>query len=125
MPRKLTIPIGLAIAAFGAYLSIFPEVTANALDRPHDTPTQWINLRASFGGTLLGIGAFIAWLPAVKPYLRAFLGLLGWAMAGIGAARVLGFVIDGSPDSRQWIWIIAEVLIAAACAIIIRRRGRS
>jgi hypothetical protein len=121
-PRRFTVPIGFAVVAFGAYLTVFPEVTANVLDRPHDSPTQWINLRASFGGTLLGIGAFIAWLPAVKPYLRAFLGLLGWAMAGIGAARLVGFVVDGSPDTRQWIWIVAEVLIAAACAIILRRR---
>ena len=121
--RKITIPLGLAIAAFGGYLAVFPEVTASALDRPHDTPTQWINLRASFGGTLLGIGAFVAWLPALKPYLRAFLGLLGWAMAGIGAARLVGFVLDGSPDTRQYIWITAEVLIAGACAAIIRRRS--
>ena len=125
MNRKLTIALGIALAAFGAYLSVFPEVTADALSRPAVTPTQWINLRASFGGTVLGIGLFVAWLPAGKPYLRAFLGLLGWAMAGIGAARLVGFVVDGSPDSRQWIWITAEVLIAAMCAIYLRRRSRA
>lgn len=125
MPRKLTVPLGIAIAAFGAFLVANPGLTADALDRPHDTPTQWINLRASFGGTLLGIGLFVAWLPAVKPYLRAFLGLLGWTMAGIGVARVFGFAIDGSPDTRQWIWITAEVLIASACTILIRRRVRA
>ncbi len=124
MNRKLTIPLGVALAAFGIYLSLFPEVTADALSRPAETPTQWINLRASFGGTLLGIGLFVAWLPAVKSYVRSFVGLLGWAMAGIGAARLVGFVVDGSPDSRQWIWITAEVLIAAMSAIYLQRRAR-
>ena len=124
MPRKITLVLGLAVAAFGAYLSLFPLVTAEALDRPHGEPTQLINLRASFGGTLLGLGAFIAWLPAMKPYKRTLLGILMWAMAGIGAARLLGFVLDGSPDGRQWIWLVAEVLIVITCAILLRRMQR-
>ena len=125
MNRKITLVLGLAIAAFGAYLAIFPLVTAEALGRPHGEPTQLINLRASFGGTLLGLGAFLAWLPASRPYKRAVLGILMWAMAGIGAARLLGFAIDGSPDGRQWIWLVAEVLIVATCAILLRRGARA
>lgn len=124
VPRKLTIPLGLAIAALGAYLSLFPLVTAEVLGRPHGEPTQLINLRASFGGTLLGVGAFVAWLPAIRPWKRTFVGLLLWAMAGVGAARLLGFVIDGSPDTRQWIWLVAEILIVITCAILLRRFAR-
>lgn len=124
VPRKLTIPLGLALAAFGAYLSLFPLVTAEALGRPHGEPTQLINLRASFGGTLLGLGAFLAWVPAWRPWKRTILGLVMWEMAGIGAARLVGFAIDGSPDSRQWIWLVAEVLIVIACAILLRRIAR-
>lgn len=122
MPRKLTIPLGLAIAAFGAYLALFPLVTAEALGRPFGEPTQLINLRASFGGSLLGIGAFVAWWPSAKPWSRTLLGLLLWVMAGVGLARLLGFIVDGSPDGRQWIWLVAEVFIVATCAILLRRR---
>ena len=119
--RKVTLLLGLAIAVFGAYLSVFPLVTAEALGRPYGEPTQLINLRASFGGTLLGLGAFIAWWPAVKPWKRTILGLLLWAMAGVGVARLLGFVLDGSPDGRQWIWLTAEALIVATCTVLLRR----
>ena len=117
--------LGLVIVAVGAYLVANPRVVAEALGLPHATPTQWINLRASWGGTLMGLGAFVAWLPALRSWARTVLGLLGWAMAGIGLARLVGFVVDGSPDTRQYIWITAEVLIAASCAVIIRRRRRS
>ncbi len=122
MSRKITVPLGIAVAVFGAYLALFPLVTAEILGRPHGEPTQLINLRASFGGTLLGLGAFVAWLPGWRPYKRAILGVLMWAMAGIGAARLIGFVADGSPDGRQWIWLIAEVLIVATCAVLLRRK---
>jgi uncharacterized protein DUF4345 len=116
--------LGLVIVAVGAYLVANPRVVADALALPHATPTQWINLRASWGGTLVGLGAFVAWLPALRPWPRTVLGLLGWAMAGIAVARLVGFAVDGSPDARQYIWITAEVLIAGACALIIARRRR-
>jgi hypothetical protein len=115
---------GLALVATGLYLALFPTVTAQALGKPADTSTQLINLRASWGGTLMGLGAFIAWLPAVKPWGRALVGLLLWVMAGVGVARLIGFVVDGHPDSRQAIWITAEVAIVIACWFGLRAMAR-
>jgi hypothetical protein len=122
--RSFRIAIGLALAAVAIYLIFSPVVVADALGKPHDTPTRMINLRASWGGTLLGIGAFVAWLPALRPYARAIAGLFGCAMAGIGAARLVGFAIDGSPDTRQYIWITAEIALTAGCAWYVRRLSR-
>jgi hypothetical protein len=125
MPRSLQLCLGLAVVAAGAFLVMSPVTVADALGKPHETPTQMINLRATYGGTLAGIGAFVAWLPSWSPRWRAFVGLLMWAMAGIGAARLVGFALDGSPDARQYIWIVAEVVIVIACAIVLRRRRSS
>ena len=97
-----------------------PLVVADALGRPHETATQMINLRASWGGPVLGIGALIAWLPALRPWSRCIVGLLMWSMAGVGVARLIGFALDGDPDTRQFIWIIAEVVIVALCAVRLR-----
>jgi hypothetical protein len=114
--------IGLAIVAVGAILVMSPTMVADVLGKPHDTPTRMINLRASWGGTVAGIGAFVAWLPAWSPKWRVLVGLLMWAMAGIAAARLVGFAVDGHPDTRQYIWIVAEVVITAGCAIALRRK---
>jgi len=43
-------------------------------------------------------------------------------MVGVGSARVLGFVVDGSPDGRPWIWLVAEILIVATASVLLRRR---
>jgi hypothetical protein len=118
-PRFLA---GAVIAIVGAFLAVRPLIVADALSLPHVTNTQWINLRASWGGTLMGIGLFVAWLPGLKPWWRAVVGLLMWAMAGIGAARLLGFALDGDPDSRQAVWLIAEVVIVVLCALILRKK---
>lgn len=119
--RQLRLAIGLAIVALAAYLISAPLVVAGALGRPHETSAQLINLRASWGGTLAGLGAFVAWLPAWKPWGRAAIGLVAWAMAGIGIARLVGFVVDGNPDMRQWIWISAETFLAVGGWVLLRR----
>lgn len=122
MSRTVQIAIGLVVLAAGTYLALSPLTVARALDRPHATPTQMINLRASWGGVVVGLGAFIAWLPALRPWLRTVLGLLMWEMAGIGVARLIGFAIDGHPDGRQYVWITAEAILVIGCALVLRRR---
>ena len=118
-PRRA---VGFVMIAIAAYLVAQPLVVADAFGRPHDTSTQVINLRASWGGTLAGLGAFVAWLPALRPWGRTAIGLVAWAMAGIGLARLVGFVVDGDPDTRQWIWISAEAALAIGGAIALRRK---
>lgn len=120
LPRAV---LGLLLVAAGVYLALSPLLVAAALGRPHETTSQMINLRASWGGTLIGIGAFAAWLPALRPWPRAVLGLIMWGMIGIGLARATGFVLDGHPDTLQWVWLIAEVTIAAGCALWLRKRA--
>jgi hypothetical protein len=117
--RLARLAFGLALVAVAVYLVLSPVVVADALDKPHDTPTRMINLRASWGGTLAGLGAFVAWLPALRPWWRTIVGLVMWSMAGIGAARLVGFALDGSPDARQAIWISAEVALVIAGAAVL------
>ena len=111
---------GFAMLVVGAYVTMTPLDTAAALGKQHETSSQLINLRASWGGPLLGLGALVAWLPAIRPWPRTVLGVLGWAMVGIAAARTVGFVLDGSPDGRQWLWLALEVGIAIGCALGLR-----
>src|SRR5207302_1337186 len=83
----------LVVEVCGIVLVFAPIFVADALGRPHDTPTQLINLRASWGGTIAGLGAFVAWLPAWRPWWRVVVGLAMWAMAGVGAARLGGIAL--------------------------------
>ena len=122
--RRTRIVLGLVVVVLGACLALSPAWIAARLGTIPKTESDVINLRASYGGTLMGVGAFVAWLPARRPWVRAVLGLLGWAMAGIGLARLLGFVLDGNPDSRQFLWIIAEAVLVVGCAFAIRRLER-
>ncbi|MBK8941977.1 MAG: DUF4345 family protein [Polyangiaceae bacterium] len=117
-PRPLA---GVALAVLGVVMIFSPLVVADLLGRPASTPSEAINLRATWGGTGLGLGAFAAWLPAARPWRRFALGLIGWTMASIALARALGFVLDGNPNALQWVWLVAEIVIAAGCVLALRR----
>jgi hypothetical protein len=112
--RTIQVTVGVVLIGVGGFLAMSPLAVAEALGRPHDTTSQWINLRASWGGAVIGIAAFIAWLPALRPWWRALIGLVTWSMAGVGFARTIGFALDGTPDDRQLVWISAEAVIVIA-----------
>ena len=123
MTRKpWQLALGAALVAFGVYLSLSPLVVADVLGRPHETSSQMINLRASWGGPVLGLGALVAWLPAFRPWARTVLGVLRWGMRGIACARAIGWVLDGEPDGRQALWMTLAIVIAIGCAFGLRSR---
>jgi len=123
--RHVQIGIGLLGLVLGGVLVMSPLTVAEALGRPHDTSSRMINLRASWGGMVMGLAAFVAWLPALRPWLRSLVGLFTWVMAGVGAARTVGFVLDGDPDARQYVWITGEVVIVVLGAWALHVIGRS
>jgi hypothetical protein len=122
--RAARIVLGLALVIAGGFLALHPVWVADQLGKPYDTAPRLMNLRASYGGAVLGIGAWLAWLPAIRPWWRPVLGLVGWSMAGVGLARLTGFALDGTPDTRQIIWITAEVILAVGSALALRRLSR-
>lgn len=115
--------VGVAIVLFGVAMVFSPERVAELLDRPVRDVGEAINLRASWGGTVMGIGALIA----VRDDLRPWRHTLAWAllclMAGIFFARAVGFALDGIGDVWQWIWLGAEALIVGVCAVYLKRRA--
>jgi hypothetical protein len=122
--RALRIGVGLVMLVAGVALAFSPGVVADALNRPPADAGQAINLRASWGGSLAGLGAFVVACSSLRPWRRALAILVVCTMTGVGAARALGFVLDGSPDGKQWVWLVAEaVLVLAAGAWLVRRRS--
>lgn len=122
--RALRIALGALVTVAGVVLVFSPMLIADTFHRPTDTHSQLINLRATWGGTLMGLGLFILARNQLRPWAVTVATLLLCAMAGIGAARAVGFVLDGQPDTLQWVWLVAEiVLVVASGAYLVRRRS--
>lgn len=112
--------LALVVIAAALVAIASPAAVGEALGRPASTPSEAINLRASWGGALLGIGLAVGWA-RTDSRARRIVSWVMWLMIGIGLARAVGFVLDGRPDRLQWVWLGAEVAIAAGCAAWLRR----
>lgn len=125
MIKPLRWSLGALLLVAGAVLVFHPDWARNTFDRPADTVGERINLRATFGGLALGLGAFALHCETLHPRGLVLAKLLLWTMAGVGAARVVGFALDGAPDTTQLVWIVAEgVLVAASAGYLARARRR-
>jgi hypothetical protein len=118
--RSTRVVLAVVVIAAAIVAIAAPVEVGRALGRTASSSSEMINLRASWGGALLGIGAAIGWA-RTETRGRLVVSLLMWLMVGIGLARAVGFVLDGSPDRLQWLWLAAEIVIASVCAWWLRR----
>lgn len=124
MGRPARLIVAALLAAAALWMISHPLSIAELLGRPHETHSQRINLRATWGGTVLGLALFAAWFPGFATQGRVLgAGLLGALMAGIAIARVAGFALDGQPDKLQWVWLVAEIALFIGAAIAVRKMG--
>jgi hypothetical protein len=119
----MRVGLGVLVAALGVVLVFSPGWVRDTFARPAETIGQKINLRATFGGAIAGLGGWVIHASALRPVgVLVAKGLL-WLMSAVAAARVVGFVLDGQPDGLQWTWLVAEVLIAGGAIFYLRRRA--
>lgn len=118
---NLRIMIGLLITAAGVVLAFLPHQVGELLGRPTTTNLEIIEARVTVGGLVTGLGLSIMAIRALRPRLVAFATLALWMMVGFGGVRILGFVLDGDPDGKQWFWLAVEAVILVLAATYLRR----
>lgn len=90
---------GVGFLAFGAWLFVAPQAGMAMLGIVVPEGAASTEIRAFYGGLELGLGALLLAAVHKVQYQRAGL-VLGCASYGaIGAARVLGILIDRDPSS--------------------------
>ena len=104
----------LAFLALGLWLFAQPE-GLSAVGLAADNPAARIELRATYGGVELGLGAFLAWT-AWGPRSRLRVGLVAsvLTLGGFGAGRALGMLADWPPPGVFWGLLAVEILCVAA-----------
>lgn len=106
---------------FGAAFLTAPEFfSLLATGSAPSTASALIDMRATYGGTALGIGFFFGFC-ACRP-ATVQIGLIAsvWVLASIAAARLVGFVVDGSPNPFMSLFLATEMLFVVLGAIAIK-----
>src|SRR5262245_46725556 len=117
-PRITTIIAGLIILAMGLAGLLYPDrvmgLLGFAILNTAHAPAVFGEVRATYGGLFVVMGAYTLWCaldPAANRRLLTFIGLLWLGACG---GRLLSVNLDGSPGLPGWIGVAFELLVGGA-----------
>ena len=117
--------VGLALIhlLFGLWVIADPLVLATYVDLKPVGPQAGSELRARYGGLIIGFGA-IQWRGYRSIAFRsAAIEATGWIFAGVALGRLAG-LLDGALAGLQPVFLLGEVCLALACRFAVMHRTR-
>jgi hypothetical protein len=119
--RTFLLLVALLFLPYGVYCFFQPGFLAGAAGVGASTPTGNTELRAMYGGLQMAIGA-LALLGALRPgFQRPALLLIACVGGGLGAARLLGAVLDGAWSSYTVAGLALEWTLLLVAFSLLRR----
>ncbi|MEM8980685.1 MAG: DUF4345 domain-containing protein [Pseudomonadota bacterium] len=109
----------------GLAFLLFPEQTAlRVTDSSPSSASGLIDMRATYGGVLLGVG-FIFHLLNRLPQsrangLRALIAVLG----GMAVGRIAGMLIDGPANFMMYLFLVYELVFIGLSWAILRKSDK-
>ena len=118
LPRIFLAIVALAFIGFGILGWVNPAGTVAPLDLTVNTAQAKTEIRATYGGLLVGIGLFIAIAALYPTMVRFGLILVVVMLFTIGFTRLYGIAVDGTRVSMQW-QLLATELIPAIIGLLL------
>lgn len=109
--------------AFGLWVIVDPLPLATYVDLQPVGPQATSELRAMYGGLIIGFGVIQwrgFWSPSFRP---AAIEATGWIFAGVALGRLTG-LLSGSLAGLQPVFLVGELGLAAGCAYLLRASPR-
>ena len=127
-PDKFLVSISAVVfLAYGAWFVISPGAAFTLITGGSATGgSALVDIRATYGGMSLGVGALLGTVVLNPQWLRA--GLLGvlFIMVGMAGGRAIG-LITASPGNHptMWAYLAVEVIAAAAVLFVLIRNRQA
>ena len=112
----------LLFVAFGIGFVIAPQDLAELVTgAAPSAPSAVTDMRATYGGVPLGIGLFIGYCARRPETVR--LGILAslTVIASLGAARLVGIIVDGSPNGFMMVFLATEIASVLLFLVALQR----
>ncbi len=115
--RFLTIAAAVLFIALGFWLIFDPLAVESMYPISLNEPMAISEIRAVFGGMMLGVGAAVLALDLIFKRAREAAMVLAMITAGLVVARVVGFAYEGSPSGVVLNEVIFEVVLLGALVV--------
>ncbi|MBL1417877.1 MAG: DUF4345 family protein [Moritella sp.] len=78
-----------------------------------------IEVRATYGGLLVGLGVLFAYSASRDSSVRFGLVAIICILTTVGLSRLYGIIVDGDNETIQWDFLIMELVGAVIAALIL------
>jgi len=114
---------GVFTLVFGVWYLLAPGFLLDAAGFEPVAPAGRTDVRATYGGFQLGLGAFLLWAAAEESRVRTALVLVVLSIGAVGLSRSVGLVLDGSPNPFHVAGLTTEISLTLLTVYAIRRAG--
>ena len=108
---------------YGLLFTLFPGELSNFVTGSvPGTTSGLIDMRSTYGGMSIAVGVLMFLLGANERTIK--LGLLSVfvVLAGMAISRIVGIIVDGSPNKLMTIYLVAEIVTATIAIVLYRNK---
>lgn len=121
-PTALLWITSVLFIAFGVGFVVAPKALADLTTNGEpNVPSAVTDMRAVYGGVALGLGLFIGYCARRRETVRLGLWASLFVVASIGLARLIGMIVDGSPNAFMVVFFATEIGSVVALIIGLRQ----
>lgn len=114
----------LTFIGLGLLFMCWPHILHN-VDVVFETNTALADIRADYGGCIIGLGIFLAWCGLSDSRIRIGLLCSGLTLSGYALGRIYSLLVDGMPKRIIFILLAIEVTSALIAFVLMAMVGQS
>ena len=121
MARYCVLVTAWGFFIYGLLFIVFPQEALQMLVQGKvSTRSELIDLRATYGGMMIGLGLLLFILANNVSTIKVGLLAVFILMLCMALGRIIGIVIDGEPNQLMYIYLSLELLACALSWLLLR-----
>ena len=121
MARYCVLVTAWGFFIYGLLFIVFPQEALQMLVQGKvSTRSELIDLRATYGGMMIGLGLLLFILANNVSTIKIGLLAVFILMLCMALGRIVGIVIDGEPNQLMYIYLALELLACALSWLLLR-----
>lgn len=121
--QKIIVFNSIVFGLVGSAFLVFPQTLAEfTTGSAPSSPSGLMDMRAVYGGVVLGFGAVLYLLGRSPETRRQGLLALIAVLGGMAIGRVIGFFVDGPGNFFMYTFLAYEVLFILLCVLALGRK---
>jgi hypothetical protein len=115
----------VGFALIGVFFLLMPDQATAAIGVELTNATARTDIMATYGGMMLGMGAFYGWVALSQARYEAGLWSVLLVYAGLALGRTWAIVGGERPGAMMWSFLAIEMTVAALAALALSRSSTS